>query len=171
MRRAATGATLLLIVAALVSCDKMANQPKQRPYEIAPGQSSTPNFAPPAGIVARDEPPPTSPPPVTLALLQRGRERFNIYCAPCHARTGDGQGVIVQRGFPAPPSYLSDRLLAASSQHFYDVISNGYGAMYSYADRVTPADRWAIAAYIRALQASQHAKLAELSPDEKAKLQ
>ena len=170
MRRGANATTLLLLVATLASCDKMANQPKQLPYEIAPGRASDPNRAPPAGIVARDEQPPPSPPPVTLALLQRGQERFNIYCAPCHARTGDGQGMIVQRGFPAPPSYFIDRLLAAPSQHFYDVISNGYGAMYSYADRVAPADRWAIAAYIRALQASQHAKLAELSPDEKAKL-
>ena len=170
MRRAATGATLLLIVAALASCDKMANQQKQLPYEISPGQASNPDTTPPAGIVARDEQPPPSPPPVTLALLQRGQERFDIYCAPCHARTGDGQGMIVQRGFPQPPSYFIDRLLAAPSQHFYDVITNGYGAMYSYADRVAPADRWAIAAYIRALQASQHAKTAALSADEKAKL-
>jgi mono/diheme cytochrome c family protein len=79
--------------------------------------------------------------------------------------------MIVQRGFPPPPSYFIDRLLAAPSQHLYDVVTHGYGAMYSYADRVAPADRWAIAAYIRALQASQHAKLAALSPDEKAKLQ
>jgi mono/diheme cytochrome c family protein len=171
MRRAATGATVLLIVAALASCDKMANQQKQLPYEISPGQTSNPDSTPPAGIVARDERPPPPPPPVTMALLQRGQERFDIYCAPCHARTGDGQGMIVQRGFPAPPSYFIDRLLAVPSQHFYDVITNGYGAMYPYADRVAPADRWAIAAYIRALQASQHAKAAELSPDEKTKLQ
>lgn len=171
MRRAATGATLLLIVAALASCDKMANQQKQLPYEISPGQASNPNSAPPYGIVARDEQPPPPPPPVTMALLQRGQERFNIYCSPCHARTGDGQGMIVQRGFPTPPSYFSDRLLAAPSRHFYDVITDGYGAMYPYADRVAPADRWAIAAYIRALQASQHAKVAELSADEKAQLQ
>jgi len=170
MRRAATGATLLLIVAGLAACDKMANQPKQLPYEVSPGQTSDPHTTPPAGMVARDDQPPPSPPPVTLALLQRGQERFNIYCAPCHARTGDGQGMIVQRGFPAPPSYFSERLLEAPSQHFYDVISNGYGAMYSYADRVAPADRWAIVAYIRALQASQHAKVAELSADEKARL-
>jgi mono/diheme cytochrome c family protein len=78
--------------------------------------------------------------------------------------------MIVERGFPAPPSYFIDRLLAAPSQHFYDVITNGYGAMFSYADRVTPADRWAIVAYIRALQASQHAAVAQLSPDEKAAL-
>jgi mono/diheme cytochrome c family protein len=170
MRRGASGATLLLIVSALVSCDKMANQQKQLPYEISPGQVGNPNSAPPEGVVARDEEPPSSPPPVTLALLQRGQERFNIYCAPCHARTGDGQGMIVLRGFPAPPSYAIDRLLAAPSRHFYDVISNGYGAMYSYADRVAPADRWAIAAYIRALQASQHAKVADLSAQERAKL-
>lgn len=170
MRRALAALAITAIVSALAACDKMANQPKQLPYEISPGQTSNPDIEPPAGIVARDEELPAGPPPVTLALLQRGQQRFDIYCSPCHARTGDGQGMIVQRGFPAPPSYFSDRLLAAPSQHFYDVITNGYGVMYSYADRVAPADRWAIVAYIRALQASQHALVAQLSPSERAKL-
>jgi len=170
VRRLLPALTILAALSALAACDKMANQPKQLPYEVSPGQTSNPDLEPPAGIVARDQEPPPAAPPVTLALLQRGQQRFNIYCSPCHSETGDGHGMIVQRGFPAPPSYLSDRLMAAPSQHFYDVITNGYGIMFSYADRVTPADRWAIAAYIRALQASQHAKLADLSPDERAKL-
>ena len=165
------GLAVLLVLGLLAGCDKMANQKKQLPYEISPGQATSHDIKPPEGVVARDEEePPPKPPPVTLALLQRGQERFNIYCSPCHGRVGDGHGMIVERGFPAPPSYFIDRLLAAPSQHFYDVITNGYGAMYSYADRVTPADRWAIAAYIRALQASQHAAVAQLSPDEKAAL-
>ncbi|WP_423956818.1 c-type cytochrome [Bradyrhizobium sp.] len=105
-----------------------------------------------------------TPPPVTADLLARGRERFNIFCTPCHGLAGDGDGVIVQHGFPAPPSYHIDRLLAAPAQHFYDVMTHGYGVMYSYADRVDPHDRWAIAAYIRALQLSRRAKVAEV-PD------
>jgi mono/diheme cytochrome c family protein len=89
---------------------------------------------------------------MTLPLIERGRERFNINCAPCHGFAGDGDGMIVSRGFPQPPSYHIDRLRSAPDGHFYDVISNGYGVMYSYADRVEPRDRWAITAYIRALQ-------------------
>ena len=91
------------------------------------------------------------------ALLLRGQQRFNIYCSPCHGRVGDGNGMIVQRGFRRPPSFTStDRLLNAPVGHFYDVISNGFGAMPSYASRVEPHDRWAIIAYIRALQRSQN---------------
>ena len=101
-------------------------------------------------------------PPVTLALLERGQERFRIYCTPCHSELGDGHGMIVQRGFPPPPSYHIDRLREAPAQHFYDVITNGYGAMYPFAERVQPADRWAIAAYIRALQRSQNATVADV---------
>lgn len=102
------------------------------------------------------QPLPVNPLPVTMPLLRRGQERFNIYCAPCHGRSGDGAGMIAQRGFPAPPSYHIDKLRNAPDGHFYRVISNGYGVMYPYADRIPPADRWAIVAYIRALQLSQH---------------
>jgi hypothetical protein len=113
----------------------------------------------------------TLPFPCTLELLQRGRERYEINCSPCHGRTGDGNGIVVQRGFPAPPSYHIDRLREAPVGHFFDVITHGYGVMYSYAQRVEPADRWAITAYIRALQLSQNVSLKELSPADKSKLQ
>jgi cytochrome c553 len=104
------------------------------------------------------------PMPVTRQLLGRGQERFNIYCAACHGPTGDGNGMIVQRGFPQPPSLHEPRLRDAPPGHFVDVMKNGYGVMYSYASRVAPEDRWAIAAYIRALQLSQNAAPADADP-------
>jgi mono/diheme cytochrome c family protein len=94
-----------------------------------------------------------------LKTLERGRERYNIYCSPCHSQLGDGNGMIVQRGFSRPPSFHEPRLVDAPPGHFFHVITNGYGAMYSYASRIEPDDRWAIVAYIRALQLSQNAKL------------
>jgi mono/diheme cytochrome c family protein len=112
----------------------------------------------------------SNPLPITPALLARGRERFDIYCAPCHSRAGDGDGMIARRGFPHPPSYHTARLRNAPDSHFYQVITNGYGIMYPYADRITPHDRWAIVAYIRALQLSQHAPVADLAPADLAKL-
>jgi mono/diheme cytochrome c family protein len=167
-RRVLACAMVVLAPLALLACDDMANQPKRLPFEVPPGAAAPPRL-PPAGTVARDDVA-VPPPPVTLALLQRGQERFDIYCAPCHGRTGDGDGMIVERGFPAPPSYHSDRLRQAPVQHFYDVITAGYGAMFSYAERVAPADRWAIVAYIRALQASEHASLADVPPDRRSAL-
>jgi cytochrome c553 len=113
----------------------------------------------------------TFPLPVTREVLERGRERFEIYCSVCHGRTGEGNGMIVQRGFPVPPSYHIDRLRQAPVGHFFDVMTQGYGIMYSYAERVRPEDRWAIAAYIRALQLSHNMKLAELPPTERAQLE
>jgi len=112
-----------------------------------------------------------NPLPITPQRLARGRERYDIYCAPCHSIAGDGEGLIVQRGFPAPPTYHSERLRRAADSHFYQVISEGYGAMYPYADRITPEDRWAIVAYIRALQLSRHAPAASLTPADRALLQ
>ncbi len=111
------------------------------------------------------------PMPLTPDLLQRGRERYDIYCSVCHGATGDGNGEVVQRGFPAPPSYHIERLRKAPIGHFYDVITNGHGVMYSYASRVEPGDRWAIAAYIRALQLSHDVKASELPPNEQRQLE
>ena len=108
---------------------------------------------------------------VTREFLARGRERFEIYCAVCHGRTGAGDGMIVQRGFPRPPSYHEERLRTAPPGHFFDVITQGYGVMYSYAGRVEPRDRWAIVAYIRALQLSEHAARDDVPADQRAKLE
>ena len=165
---------LVAIGLAIVACDNMANQPKRLPFELPASKTAEPHWPalPPAGIVARDEEPgPMPAPPLTLALVERGRERFDITCAPCHGRTGDGHGMIVERGFPAPPAFDIERLRAAPVQHFYDVITNGYGAMFRYADRVTPRDRWAIVAYIRALQASDSARLTDVPADKRPQLQ
>jgi mono/diheme cytochrome c family protein len=103
-------------------------------------------------------------PPMSLALVERGRERFDIFCSVCHGYAGDGDGMIVQRGFPHPPSFHDSRLIAAPDSHFVDVITNGHGVMYSYADRVPVADRWAITAYIRALQKSRLGTMADVPP-------
>jgi cytochrome c553 len=108
---------------------------------------------------------------LTPELLARGRERFDAMCAECHDRTGSGNGMVVQRGFPQPPSFHIDRLRNAPIGHFFDVITNGYGVMYSYATRVEPEDRWAIAAYLRALQLSHNVKASELPPPEQQKLE
>jgi mono/diheme cytochrome c family protein len=94
--------------------------------------------------------------------LQRGQERFGIYCTPCHSRVGDGNGMIVSRGLKHPPSYSEERLVKAPIGHFYDVMTNGFGAMLNYSAQVKPEDRWAIAAYIRVLQLSQDAKLSDV---------
>jgi hypothetical protein len=107
---------------------------------------------------------------VTRELLERGRERFNIFCSPCHGMVGDGEGMVVQRGFQHPPSLHIDRLRQAPEGHFYVVMTHGFGAMASYASRVTPADRWAITAYIRALQLSQAAALEDVPEAERQKL-
>lgn len=105
-----------------------------------------------------------------LALLERGQERFNIYCSVCHGRVGDGTGMIVERGFRKPPSYHIDRLRNAPAGHFFDVVSNGLGAMPSFANRVDVTDRWAIVAYIRALQLSQNARLDDVPADQQVTL-
>jgi cytochrome c len=163
MRRAALALGALLV---LIGCDDMIHQAKKNAYadaHVGPGPV-------PAGTVEFHSRP-MVPPPVTLALIERGQDRFRIYCTPCHSELGDGHGMVVQRGFPAPPSYHIDRLRGVPVQHFFDVITNGYGAMYSFAYRVQPGDRWAIAAYIRSLQRSQNATVADLTPEQKAALQ
>ena len=108
--------------------------------------------------------------PVTRAVLDRGRERFNIFCAPCHGLGGDGDGVVVQRGFQRPPSYHIDRLRAAPAGYLFGVITNGLGAMYPYGYRVPASDRWAIVAYIRALQLSRNSKISDVPAAERLKL-
>lgn len=104
--------------------------------------------------------------PVTEALLKRGRERFQIFCSPCHDQTGQGRGMVVQRGFPSPPSFHTDRLREAPVGHFFDVMTNGFGRMYDYSAQLSPEDRWAVAAYIRVLQISRHAPREELSDND-----
>lgn len=109
--------------------------------------------------------------PITREILKRGQERYNIYCSPCHDRTGNGNGIIVQRGFRRPPSYHIDRLRNAPVGHFFDVITHGFGTMFDYSSRVSPRDRWAIIAYIRALQLSENATLADVPPEKQTRLE
>lgn len=112
----------------------------------------------------------TFPFPITEQMLFRGQERYNIYCSPCHSRLGDGQGMIVQRGLKQPPSFHIDRLREAPIGYFFTVITNGFGVMFDYSDRIPPEDRWAIIGYIRALQLSQHATLEDVPTEERQKL-
>jgi mono/diheme cytochrome c family protein len=105
--------------------------------------------------------------PVTRELLGRGQERYNIYCTPCHSRVGDGSGVIVQRGYRRPESFHVERLRQAPVGHYFDAMTRGFGAMPDFASQISPQDRWAIAAYIRALQLSQHATLADVPESER----
>lgn len=149
---------VLCLCAGLAGCDDMSDQPRQKTYSPEPSPPPQPRST------VQFEEVPTTPPPITMALLERGQEQFRIYCTPCHSELGDGNGFIVQRGFPHPPPYTSAKLLKATPQKFYDVITHGYGIMYSFADRVKPADRWAIVAYIHALQLSQHTQVADLTP-------
>ena len=109
--------------------------------------------------------------PVTKEVLERGHERFDIYCSVCHDRVGRGQGMIVRRGYSPPPSYHTDRLRKAPVGHFFDVMTNGFGQMPRYAPQVPVKDRWAIAAYIRALQLSENARLSDVPQDERQKLE
>jgi hypothetical protein len=174
--------TLLVLALCLVAgsaCRQdMHNQPKYRPLRpstlYADGSSARPLVE---GTVARgtlqeDEafftgrldkvPVKELPFPVDAHVLDRGEERFNIYCAPCHDRTGGGQGMVVQRGYRPPPSFHIDRLRQADPGHFFDVITNGFGTMPDYRVQIAPRDRWMIVAYIRALQLSQHAATADI---------
>lgn len=109
--------------------------------------------------------------PITPEVLARGQERYNIFCSPCHDSLGTGNGMIVQRGFPAPPTYHQDRLRTSPPGYFFNVITKGFGKMYGYAERIPVTDRWAIIAYIRALQLSQNAKLEDVPEAERQKLQ
>ena len=112
----------------------------------------------------------TFPFPITEEVMRRGQERFNVFCSPCHGRTGEGNGMIVQRGFRQPPSYHEDRLRNAPVGYFFDVMTHGFGAMQDYASQLPVADRWAVAAYIRALQVSQRATVDDVPADHRADL-
>ena len=172
-------ATLVLL---MVACrQEMADQPSYRPLTassfFADGRSARPRVA---GTVARGELDDAQlsavegagviPIPVTEELLARGRERFDIYCSVCHGLAGDGDGMVVRRGFPDPPSFHSDRLRAAPPGYLYRVASRGIGTMPRYETLISARDRWAIVAYIRALQLSQHARAAELPDEDRARL-
>ena len=111
------------------------------------------------------------PMPVTKEVLDRGQDRFNIYCTPCHGKTGVGNGMVVQRGYKQPPSYFDDRLRNAPVGYFFSVISEGFGAMPDYAAQIKPEDRWAVVAYLRALQASRGVKVEELTPEQRKQLE
>jgi mono/diheme cytochrome c family protein len=108
--------------------------------------------------------------PLTQQVLDRGQQRFNIFCSPCHDKTGNGRGMIVQRGYRQPPSYHIDRLRQAPIGHFFDVMTNGFGAMPDYRAQIQPRDRWAIAAYIRALQLSEHATIDDVPAADRDRL-
>ena len=152
---------LILPLALLTACDlSMSRQAKYGTETHADlwGDGSEAR-RPPDGAVAIDaldrDRAEQTPPPATAALLQRGRERYAVYCTPCHGAAGAGDGQIVARGFPKPPDLALARLRAEPAQTLYDAVSRGYGAMYPFADRVGAADRWAIVAYVRALQTAR----------------
>lgn len=184
----AAAAALALAALALAGCRQdMHDAPRYKPLAesdfFANGSSARPL---PAGTVARGflredtllytgrtaEGSLTAelPLPVTRALLARGHERFDIFCSPCHGKLGDGRGMVVQRGFKPPSSYHVERLRQAPIGYLFDVMTNGFGVMPGYAPQVPAEDRWAIAAYIRALQLSQHYEAAKLAPEERARL-
>jgi mono/diheme cytochrome c family protein len=157
MSRAAT----LLLLLGLAACDEsMDHQNRLKTYGSAQGTANWPSGreALPLvkGTVAQSaldrEQQTANPPPVSIALLQRGRQRYDIYCAVCHGLTGAGDGIVVARGFPKPKAFSDSEIMQASGKQLVDVIGQGYGTMYGFADRVEPKDRWAVAAYIRALQ-------------------
>jgi mono/diheme cytochrome c family protein len=152
---------LLLPVLLLVGCDEsMDRQNRLKTYGSAANSPNWPAAGEalprPAGAVAQTdlarERAIAEPPAVSLALLQEGRLRYDAYCAACHGLTGAGDGIVVARGFPKPAPFDDKRLMQASASHLVDVIGQGYGRMYSFSDRVEPQQRWAIVAYMRALQ-------------------
>jgi mono/diheme cytochrome c family protein len=172
----------------LAACRQdMHDQPKYEALEasqfFADGRSVRPQVE---GTVARGElrldehlyaglvngsPAETFPFPISQADLERGRERYDIYCSPCHGETGDGLGMVVQRGFPRPPSFHEERIVTMPPGHYVDVITRGLGRMFPYADRVKPHDRWRIAAYLRALQRSRKGTIEDVPRRIRAQLE
>jgi mono/diheme cytochrome c family protein len=170
-------AIVLLVGALVAGCTRsnMDAQPKYHEYEsgklFRDGkvlQKPVPGTVARGDLALADEA--KQRPELSVELLERGRAQFDVFCQPCHDRTGSGHGIVVQRGFPQPPDFEGEKLRAADDQHFFDVITNGYGAMYAHRDRIRPRDRWAVVAYIRALQLSRHATLADVPPDEQSRL-
>jgi mono/diheme cytochrome c family protein len=168
-------ALLLAALLLLPACDRMNRQPKLKDFSasalFANGQSMR---LPPEGALAVDDPAIAAAeadrPPMTLALLQRGKARYGIYCVMCHDAAGSGAGVVPSRGFPRPKSFVEPDEEALTDRQIMDAVGRGYGVMYGFADRVPPADRWAITAYVRALQLSQDVPAAQLSTDDQARL-
>jgi mono/diheme cytochrome c family protein len=161
---------LVALVLPLAACDlSMRKQARYDPQAAgslwADGSASR---LPPDGVVAVDDAAEQAaakqPAAVDMALLQRGRDRFTVFCSPCHGVDGEGDGRVVQRGFPRPPSYADPRLRALSGQQIFDIITGGYGVMYPYADRIAPKDRWAVVAYVRALQTAKDQPAAMVPP-------
>jgi mono/diheme cytochrome c family protein len=174
-------ASLCLLLA--VGCRQdMADQPRYNPLSpstfFADGRSERPlientvargSIADDALVIPKDSN--AFPLPVNATLLERGEDRYKIFCTPCHGLQGDGNGFVAMRGMKHPPSYHLERLREAPVGYFYDVVTNGFGVMPSYAEQIPPRDRWAIIAYIRVLQLSRDAKVSELPADLKAKLE
>jgi len=182
-----TTSLVVVLIAAAACRQEMDNQPRYKPLGesrfFPDGQASRPRVD---GTVARgelhedaalwtgkagDRPVDKLPVPVTAGLLARGRERYDIYCSPCHDRVGSGKGMIVRRGYRQPPSLHLDRLRQAPAGYLFDVMTNGFGVMPAYAAQVPARDRWAIVAYVRALQRSQYATLADVAPAERRSLE
>jgi len=169
------GLTMVLMVL-MCGCDNLERQHKNKDQSTSAflpnGQTAQ---TPPEGTVARGDGARqrqlTERPPMSDELLSRGEDRYQVFCTPCHGVAADGHGTVVARGFPQPPDFTEKRLLEAPDRYFVEVIGNGYGQMYSYASRVAPADRWAIAAWIRVLQQSRHASLDRLPETDRQALQ
>jgi mono/diheme cytochrome c family protein len=179
------GAFAALTLFLFAGCDNlhqdMGNQPKNKPLSpsdfFADGRSER---MPVDNTVSRDaldndelvvaKDSNNFPLPVNEALLERGEDRYKIFCSPCHGLQGDGNGMVAMRGMKHPPSYHEDRLRQSPNGYFYDVITNGFGQMYSYSAQVPPRDRWAIVAYVRALQLSRNAHGADLTPEMRGKM-
>jgi hypothetical protein len=183
------GAAALLLLAAAGCRQNMHDQNKVRPLApndfFADGQGARPlpahtvargdlregSAGAYTGLDAANKPVANLPFPVTREVLLRGQERYNVFCAPCHDRVGDGRGMIVRRGYKQPSSYHIERLRNAPVGYFFNVMTEGFGVMPSYAPQVPVADRWAIAAYIRVLQYSRNARLADLPPADRQKVE
>jgi len=182
------GAILVALASTTACRQDMHDQPKYIPLRpssfFADGRSAR---AFPEGTVARGhlnddtalysgkgadgKPLDTFPFPVTKAVIERGQDRFNVYCTPCHDHTGYGNGMIVRRGYRHPPSYHTDRLRRVPNGYIYDVITSGFGAMPDYAAQIEPRDRWAIVAYVRALQLSQQATVNDVPESERGRIE